>query len=322
MSQPEALTALREARPAAPPELRDRVRAIAAAAAPPRRPLSWRRAALVLVPAVLAVAVGAAVIGRGGEDSAVRQLPAATRDAGPYGVAASPPSAATSAGSLQKAVAPAPSATRPQNYDATLRLRVSDANALSDATKRAVRIAASLGGFASVVAVDVDGRQGTAQLRLRVPVTKVQRALQQLSALGTITGASVQMEDAKPGLDALGRRIARLQRSLRALRAAPATPRRRIAALTAQVERLQRTRAAAIRQTRLATISLELATPAPSPAAEPGPLDGAVTALTWLGIGALYALVVGGPVAALLALLYLVRRLQRRSSERRLLEQR
>jgi hypothetical protein len=325
MSQPEALNDLRATRPAAPAELRARVLAIAAAASPPPRRLTWRRAALVLVPAVLAVAVGAAVVGRGGENAAVREAPpvaSITRDTAPYGVVPDAPAASTAPGALGKAVAPAPSGTRPQNYDATLRLRVRDANALSDATKRAVRVAGSLGGFASVVDVEVDGARGSALLRLRVPVTKVQAALQRLAELGTITGESVRVQDAKPGLDALGRRIARLQRQLRTLRADAATPRRRIDALTAQVERLQRARAAAIRQTRLATISLELTTPAPAAAQPDGPLDGAVTALRWLGVGALYALIVGGPIVALLALLYLAVRLQRRRSERRLLGER
>src|SRR5437773_9143894 len=69
MSQPELLARLREARPVAPPELRERVRLIAAeAAVPPRRLITWRRAAVVLVP--VAAAIVAAVVllpGRGNE---------------------------------------------------------------------------------------------------------------------------------------------------------------------------------------------------------------------------------------------------------------
>ena len=60
---------LRQTRPLAPPELRDRVRAIAGAhAAPPRR-ITWRRAALV----VAATASTAAVVrGRSDGETATR----------------------------------------------------------------------------------------------------------------------------------------------------------------------------------------------------------------------------------------------------------
>jgi hypothetical protein len=317
MSQPDVLTDLRTTRPAAPAELRERVRAIAATAAPPPRRLTWRRAALVLVPAVLAVAVGAAVVGRD------RGAPTADR----AGTVRSTPNGgglqkgATRAAAPLSTLAPAPSATRPQDYDATLRLRVASADALSDATKRAVRVAASLGGFASVVSVDVHGPRGDALLRLRVPVAKVQAALERLSALGTITGESVQVHDVQPQLAAGERRIARLQRQLRALRADPGTPPRRLAALTAQIERLQRARAATIRQARLATIRLELQTPAPAPQRHAhGALHGALAALRWLGIVALYALIVGGPVVAVLAALWLGRRFVRRRAAERLLD--
>jgi hypothetical protein len=326
MPRLDVLAELQETRPLAPPELRDRVRAIAATATPPRRRVTWRRATLVLVPAVLAVAVGAAVLGRGtGQRSVDRG--SVTK---PFATAAAPASGRLQKGSSGAAaphtdLAPAPSRTRPQDYDATLRLRVPGPSALSDATKRAVRIAASLGGFASVIDVNVDGKHGDALLRLRVPVGKVQVALQRLSELGTITGESVQVQDVKPQLDSLDQKTARLQRQLRALRAQPSTPRlrRRIAGLTAQVERLQRSRAVTIRQARLATIRLELATPAPPAPAHhgDGPLHGAVVALTWLGIGALYALIVGGPVLVLLVAGRLAWRGYRRLGERRLLEQ-
>jgi hypothetical protein len=320
MSQLDFHAELQRTRPTAPAELRERVRTIAATAHSPRRRLTWRRATLVLVPAVLAVLVGAAVVGRDSGRQAQESVVA------PYaqGRAVAPP-AAKSAGALDSAVAPAPSGTRLQDYDATLRLRVRDANALSDATKRALRIATSLGGFASVAQVNVDGKEGEALLRLRVPVTKVQAALQRLAELGTITGESVSIQDVQPQVDAVDRRIARLQRQLRVLRAQAATPQqqRRLAALTAQVERLQRSRAGTVRQARLATISLELTTRTPAVPAKPhehGPLHGAVVAVTWLGIGVLYALIVGGPVVLAGLAAWLLWRAVRRRSDRRLLE--
>jgi hypothetical protein len=119
------------------------------------------------------------------------------------------------------------------------------------------------------------------------------------------------------GVNATDRTIARLQRDLRRLRAASA-PQKRIDALVTRIERLQRARANAVRQAKLATVDLHLTTkrPAPGPPHH-GPLHGAVVALRWLGIGALYALVVGGPVLVVAALAWLAwRRVRRRSTER------
>jgi hypothetical protein len=303
MSQLDALTELRGARPAAPPELRERVRAIAATLPEPRGRLTWRRAAVVLVPAVLAVAVGAAVLGRGDRSAAPERSAGDTAQVSPFGAA------------TKSVAVPPPSQTRLQDYDATLTLRVRDADALSDATRRAVRIAGSLGGFPA--SVTVHGGAGT--LRLRVPVTKVQAAVERLSALGTITAESVSIRDVQAGVNATDRTIARLQRDLRRARATHA-PQKRIDALVARIQKLQRARADTIRQAKLATVELHLTTRKPAAApAEHGPLHGAVTALRWLGIGALYALVVGGPVVAVAALVWLAWRWARRRGEARLL---
>lgn len=324
MSQLDLLADLHAGRPTAPAALRDRVAAIAAAPAPPARRLTWRRAAVVLVPAVLAVTVGAVVLGGRGRPQTAERAPVT------FGRAQAQTSAPAAkgvvhGGTLDSAAAPAPSRTRLQDYDATLSLHVRGPQALSDATKQAVRIANGLGGFAAGVQVDVEGARGSATLRLRVPVTKVQAAIQRLGELGRITGESVSIRDVQTGVNVLDRRIARLQRELRSLRAAPQTPatQRRIAALTATVERLQRGRAETVRQARLATIQLRLTagTPAAPPKpAEHGPLHNAVVALRWMGIGALYALIVGGPVVLLGVALWLGRRAWRRRAERQLLE--
>src|SRR5919206_1216528 len=61
MSQPDLVRVLRDVRPATPPELRERVRLVAAQAQPPRRQVvTWRRA--LLVAAVVAIAVVAGVL--------------------------------------------------------------------------------------------------------------------------------------------------------------------------------------------------------------------------------------------------------------------
>jgi len=64
MSQLDLLQELRDARPAAPAEVRERVRLLAAQA-PPQRRVTWRRAAIVLVPALAVVGAAAIVLPRG-----------------------------------------------------------------------------------------------------------------------------------------------------------------------------------------------------------------------------------------------------------------
>lgn len=326
MSRLELLAELQGSAPAAPAALRERVRELAAAVPERRRRRpTRRRAAVVLVPVAVAAAAAAVVVaGRNG--GSTQQAATHGGLARAVGGSGSAPQAQAGAATVLPAPVP-PARGRLQDYDATLSLRVHDATVLSGATKQALRIARSLGGYAAAVNVDVNGRQGDATLRLRVPVTHVAEALQRLSALGTITGEATNVQDVQAGVDALDREIARLQRRLRDLRAQPQTAatKRAIDALTAQVQRLQRSRADTVRTARLATISLQLTTRVPAVPPKPahhGPLHGIAVALTWLGIGALYALVVGGPVVLLLVAVWLGAGFVRRRSERRLLERR
>jgi len=60
MSQPDLERTLRAVRPVAPPQLRERVRAIAAQPAPARRRVGWRRPLAIAVP--LAAALAAALV--------------------------------------------------------------------------------------------------------------------------------------------------------------------------------------------------------------------------------------------------------------------
>lgn len=316
MSQPDFLDELRRARPAAPPELRERVLELAATRPPSRRRITWRRALIVAVPAVLAVAAAAVVTGRHSTQPVV-QHGEVLRASAPQRTLTIPQSA-----QVHGDVAIAPSRSRLQDYDAYLRLRVHDPDELSAATKKALAIARRLGGHASSVSVSVAGGQGDATLRLRIPIVHVQEAVARLSALGRITAENVSIRDVQPGVDATDRQIARLQKQLRDLRAETQTPAvtRRIAALTSLVERLQRGRASTVHTARLATVSVELTTrkPAPQPKHHhPGPLDGAFDALRWIGVAALYGLIVGGPFVLLaLAGWVIVRKLRRRAEDR------
>ena len=335
-SLPELTAELRRTRPAASPAVREHVREIASRRQEPLRrlalpSLTLRRSLAVLVPAAVAVVVGGIVLSGGGrQGDRETAVPAAAGGAAraekttPQTLNAQPRPVAGTA--LDSGLSVPPSRTRLQDYDATLSLKVKDADALSNATKRALAVARSLGGYASAVSVDVQKGEGDATIRLRVPVGNVQRAVERLSALGTITGESVAIRDLQAGVDALDKRIARLQKRLAVLRAQEQTAavKRQIASLTAQVERLQRGRAGTVREARLATVDLSMTTreaPKPAKKHESSPLDGAWTALAWMGIGALYALIVGGPVIVLGLLAWLVWRLVRRRRDEQLLGQ-
>jgi hypothetical protein len=77
-----------------------------------------------------------------------------------------------------------------------------------------------------------------------------------------------------------------------------------------------------MRNAHYATVSLHLETPPATVERQHthGPLHGVGVALKWLGIGAVYALAIGAPVAVLLLLLWLGVRVVRRRRENALLE--
>jgi hypothetical protein len=191
----------------------------------------------------------------------------------------------------------------------TLSLHVKD---VSGSVQRAVRITTSLGGFASSVHASTSGKHGSADLTLRIPRVNLQEAVARLSALGTITSEHVDVGDRTAALNATDRLIARLQAQLKALRAENA-PAAQITALTQRIERLQRQEATTRRQAHYATLKVHLATPGVVlKQTHHGPLHGVGVALRWLGIGAVYALAIGGPLAVLLLVLWFVTRLVRR----------
>ena len=311
MSQRDLAAELRAARVEAPPEVRERVRLIAAAAPAPPRRLTWRRGLVLALPVAAAVAATIVVT----RPSHHRQAfaPQVERKAeAPTGTAVNGAAAGTA-----RAMAVPSSPNRVQVVGTTLSLRTRD---VSDGVKRAVRIASSLGGYPVSVHAETQGKAATADLTLKVPRAHVQEAMSRLAALGTIVAENVDVQDETAGLNATDRQIARLQRQLAELRAAKA-PASRIAPLVARIQALQRSEAATRRRAHYATIQLHLETPA---AAAPvhhghGPLHGVGVALRWVGIGAVYALAVGGPFVVLLALVWLAARLVRRRREEALL---
>jgi hypothetical protein len=321
MSQRDLVAELRAARVPAPEHVRDHVRLIAAAAAPPPRRIGWRRAFVVAVP--LAAAIAAAV---------VLTRPSNEHTATPtvvHGAYAGP----TERKQLQPQVgagvaqgAPAPSQTRAQKYGAFLSLRLATRAGVSDGVKRALSIASSVGGYPVSVHASTATTVAGADLTLKVPRSHVTEAITRLSALGTIIGEQVDVQDAQAGLNATDRLIARLQKQLADLRPQQQTDavKRQIAALTARIQRLQREEAATLRATRYATIRLHLATkPVPPPHKHHGhgPLHGLGVTFRWIGIGAIYALALGGPLVVLVALIWFAGRTVRRRREDALLNQ-
>ena len=286
MSQRDVLAELRTARVSAPAELRERVRLIAVAeSTPPRRLVTWRRSALLLVP--VAAAIAAAVV--------------LTRPADHRQQLVQHGQAAIKTAPAPKEFALPTTPKRAQRYTATLSLRVHDQTDLSNSVKQALRITTSLGGYASSTHVST----GSAQLVLKVPRTKVVLAFAQLAKLGTIIGERIDILDQQAAVNANLRTIARLQRELKA-----ATTKRQIAALTARIEALQRANANTIRTDRYATVSVNVSTPPKIAPAHHGhgPLHWIGVGFTWIGIGLLYALAFGVP----LVLIWLVVRVVRK----------
>jgi hypothetical protein len=323
MSQPELVARLREARPVAPEELRERVRLVADRSAPPPRRFAWRRAALVLVPALAAAVAAAALLPRGETPEREAVSPPYAQETAP---AATEDSRAAGAAGLTQALpktadAPAPTPGRAQQYSAFLALRVPDAEAVSTATQRALSVVSSLGGHPLSVNLATEGTGGGAQLVLRVPREHVQEAVRRLGALGTIVGANISIQDLQDGVDEASREISRLETRLSTLRAQPPSDEleRRIASLRAQLDRLRGERATTVRAAALASVELSIGTPPAVAEDDDGPLSGLGTAFRWAGIGAVYTLALAAPLALLAALAWLAARRMRRRREERLL---
>ncbi len=314
MSQRDLVAELRAARIDAPPEVRARVRLIAAGDTTPGRPptFTWRRALVVALPVAAAIAA-TIVVTRPSHHRA--EFSAAQATTVVHGAVAVPSAGARK---TPAPIAPTPSTTRVQRYGAYLALQVPTPNGVSTGVKQALRITKSLGGYAGSVHAATTGTSGSADLSLRIPRTRVQEAIARLSAIGTITAEQVDVQDLQAGLNAADRTIARLQRRLATLRAEPPSQATatRIAALVTQIQRLQRAQAATIRTARYATVRLHLETPvATQGPAHHGPLHGLRVVFRWLGIGAVYALALGAPLLLMVWLAWIVTRTFRRRRE-------
>jgi hypothetical protein len=340
------LNEIRATKPVAPQALRERVRALAAEE-PAREPFLARlrpRRLVLAAPVTLVVALLAAgVIGltrgdvTGGDEQAASSAAStvATLEAGApqreiqQGLRAlpAPPTAADSAAG----VAPVPG--QRQRYEAELRLRVDDLDALSDATKRAQRIAADHGG--SVASLQYDAPEaglGAAQLTLRIPTARVESAMAQLSQLGTIVGQRFGIDDLERQATSLERQIEQTQRRIAQILTQLESPnlsdadravlQSRLSASRQKLTALRESLGATNAEARTATVFLSLTTEQIEPGAVGGSrLDDVENVLAWEAIALLYVLVVAGPFVLLGLLVWLAVRLRRRQVETRLLEQ-
>ena len=350
---------LRQASLRAPDALRSRVLASAPSPRRLRARRPSRRLVFVALPAALGLAVAAALVhgltGSGprpvsqGESAHPPAVAGAKRSlslptfttatggsAGAGGLQSSPVQGALD--TPQTTLAPATgSPGRLQHTDASLQVRVPDAQHLASATTAATRIATSLGGYAQ--SVDFRTPQhgaAVAYLELRVPAQNVRRAIVKLASLGTLVSQEVSTQDLTHALEAESAQVAQLRRTIAALQKAldnPALPDAQRVLLQIRLAESKRSlaqrlaaRKGTIASGTTARISLVLGTqrsiavPATHHRGRLGRM--LHSALGFLGLEAtiaLYALIVVSPFALLAALAWFLARLRRRRDEQRLL---
>jgi hypothetical protein len=357
----EIVAQLRAAAAPAPDSLRARVRELAEPPAEPERPrfhLRGRRAALVLAPlCVLALLAGAAAVGLLTSSSGRRQAaqkpspaPASTHARGGAGAAATTlPLADEATGQKalpQGAFAPVtlgrpgavrtlpPSGRRLQHYEAYLRVRVRDQQALADATRSAMRWTRSFGGFvAAVQTASAEHGPGDATLTLRIPIGKVQEAVARFTSLGAIVRQQISIQDLQTGYNSQTSEIVQLRTTIIRLQeqllAAPADRRplleQRLATAKARLALVLQQRKQTVRAGRLTSVSLELTTRRAAAAHHrtSGRIGRAVhnawSVLALSIAGIVYLLIVASPLLVLVAAAIAARRLLRRREEARLL---
>jgi len=340
---------LRTDAPAAPAPLRARVRALEEAPRRRRAALPRRRTALALAFVLLALAaIGAGIVfGGGGASDDDEAAPAEGREVGAADVSAAGEAEPPEVGATldlarpqvrlsEVPIAPLSPRGRATDVDLWVELRLADAEELSGAAGEAMSITGELGGWVAASDIDTQGREGAAELALRIPVGRVQDAVVRLSELGTITSQRVEAQDLQAGIDSRDRRIERLERSNRALElrleSGTLTPEQELS-VRLQLER-QRNAIADLRRANLtdrreaATSELTLLLHTREAAAreekdEGGAAGAARDALDFLagaGAVALFLAIVLSPILLLVVLLWLALRSRTRRIETRLLE--
>jgi Domain of unknown function (DUF4349) len=271
MPSPELARELRAARPVASPTLRERVLSVAARPVEPPRRWKWQvgRLALVAAAALVAAGVGVAVVHgivSGGTSESHRAQPATVRSgAGGSGTRSHEQiqRGINVPEDLPKASALPLTPTRLQRYGATLRVQVANRSELSDATKRAMRFARLLGGYVATIHYSAPhSGTGSASIVVRVPIDRVQDAVQEYSGYGTLLSQRVSITDVTKAVTEEAKEIARLEAGIAAIEAGGVAPgeRPRLEALQARLDFLTKRRTATVRRAELARVSLGLVT--------------------------------------------------------------
>jgi Domain of unknown function (DUF4349) len=340
---------LRADAPGAPGPLRVRVRALVEA--PPRRRalVTRRRTVLVVASAVSAIVAAVGATGLLPRDDAppeaepsqaeralTRELSAESRAR--LRVPGAPALAQMSSATRLKASTTDQAlgtSVRAQDVNMSIELRVSDADRLSGAVNEAMRATRALGGFVAGSDVDTQGKEGRAELALRVPVGQVEEAVVRLSRLGTITSQRVATEDLQADIDRRSRRISALRRAIRVdlirLRSGTLDVEERLRTQLrlednrAELEQVRRARRGLVREAATAELSLTLHTREAAAVREDesGLAGAARDALDFLGRAGtvvLFAAIVLSPLLLLALLASLVLRSRSRRLEARLLE--
>jgi hypothetical protein len=338
---------------AAPEQLRQRVRALGEPVQPPTlwdrlSAISWRRSMLVLAPVCVLGLVSAAVIhgvlNSGPQRETAATVPAAEANQGRGGATDSGSSrtqAPVWGGATDSTLTsplPVPTPGRYQDYEAWMRVRVQDIDALSERTNEAMRIVRSYGGYvASVEESSTAGQPGQADLVLRVPVARVEEALVRLTRLGTVVDRHMAIRDLEQVVQQQRARMLKLKvfiaRATETLKGSlPADVRIRLQLQLEEARRnLSRTTSAnkaTLQEASLSRISLTLTTQKAVGGATKGGTGrieraarDAASFLAAAGAIVLFLLIVLSPVIVLALASIWGTRAYRRREERRLLAQ-
>lgn len=301
---------LRATAPAAPLELRRRVRELAERPAASRRLGRRPHLAWALAP-LGAAAVAAAIVVAVGSDPSSRSTAVPQPSVAALDRTAKAPEALSSAG--KAAIAPG---TRSQLYEAQLTLRVDD---LSAKTQSALRETRRLGGYLRSVDYGSATAAGTADLVVRVPIQRVQQAIVGFSGLGKILDQHVSVRDVQTRIDRRFAQISELRAELPSLSGAERE------GAEAELARLVEAQARDRQRTSFATVSLHLRTKEAAPVVPATPtrieraLERATDVVSAELAAFVYVLLVAGPFLLLGAALAVAARMLRRRSDARLM---
>ena len=148
-------------------------------------------------------------------------------------------------------------------FGATLRVQVKNRDELSNATKRAMRFARLLGGYVASVHYSAPrAGRGSAAIVVRVPVDRVQDAIEEYASLGTLLTQRVTITDVTKAVEEEAKEIARIQGEIAAIERGGVgnEERPRLELLQARLDYLTKHRKATVRRAELARVSLGLVT--------------------------------------------------------------